>query len=99
RQCVANPLLHRRNELAGDDAADDAIDELEPRAARQRRHLDPGVAELPAPPRLFLQAALRFGSALDRFLVRDLRRFQLDVDAELALQLLDRDLDVQLADA
>ena len=63
----------------------------------ERLHLDLAVAELTVAAGLLLVPAVRFGRRLDRLAVRDARRLQVHVDAEPALQLRDRDLDVQLA--
>ena len=61
-QRLAHALLDRRNELPRHDAADDLVDELEAGAARQRLHLEPGVAELAAAAGLLLELALRLGA-------------------------------------
>ena len=92
-----NALFHRRNELARDRAAEDVVDELEVRAARQRLDLDLAVAELAVAAGLLLVAAVRLGRRLDRLAIRDARRLEVDVDAEAPLQFRDRHLDVELA--
>src|SRR5262249_60283567 len=91
RQPSADPLLHRRDELARNHAADDVVLELEPLAARQGGQLDPAVAVLAVTARLPLVLALRLRASPDGLLVRHLRRLQLHLDAELALQPLDGD--------
>ena len=77
-------LLHRGDELTGDRAADDLVDELEAAAALER--LDPHErhAELPVPAGLLLVLALGLGLVGDRLAVRDLHVLGLDLDAELA---------------
>ena len=45
----------------GMDAAEDLVDELELRAARQRLHLDPAIAELAVAAGLLLVPALHVG--------------------------------------
>ena len=94
---VLDALLDRRNELPRNRAAEDVVDELEIGAARQRLDLDLAVAELAVAAGLLLVAAVRLGRRLDRLAIRNARRLQVHVDAEAALQLRDRDLDVQLA--
>ena len=66
-----------------------------PRA--QRLHADLAVAELAVAAGLLLVAAVRLGGRRDRLAVGDPRRLQVHLDAEAALQLGDRDLDVELA--
>src|SRR5829696_2585309 len=73
-------LLHRRDELARDGAADDAVLELEARTAGQRGELYPRVAELAPAAGLLLVAALGLGRACDRFHKGHLRRPRLDLD-------------------
>ena len=65
--------------------------------ARQRLHPDLAVAELPVAAGLLLVAAVRLDRGRDRFTVGDTRRLEVDLDAEPAPQLGDRDLDVQLS--
>ena len=81
----------------GNRAAEDVVDELEVAAARQRLELDLAVAELAVPAGLLLVPAVRFGRRGDRLAVGDARQLEVDLDAEAALQLGDRDLDVRLA--
>ena len=96
RARVLNAFFDRGHELARDGAAEDVVDELEVGAARQRLHPYLAVAELAVAAGLFLVPAVRLGRRLDRLAVRDARRLQVDVDAEAALQLRHRHLDVQL---
>ena len=49
RPRVLDAFFHRRHELARDRPAEDVVDELEVRAARQRLDLDLAVAELAVP--------------------------------------------------
>ena len=73
-----------------------SIDELEIAAARQRLELHLAVAELAVAAGLFLVPAVRFGRRRDRLAIGDARQLQVDLDAEAALQLRHRDLDVRL---
>ena len=73
-----------------------SFDELEVAAARQRLELHLAVAELAVAARLLLVAAVRLDRRVDRLAVRDPRQLQRHLDAEAALQLRDRDLDVRL---
>src|SRR5690349_21914769 len=92
RQDFPDTFLHRGDEVPRDHAADDRVLELEALAARERRELDPGVAVLTVAAGLLLVLPLRLRRPLDRLLVGNLRRLQLDLDAELALQALDHEL-------
>ena len=76
-------LLDRGDELAGDRAADDLVDELEAAAALER--LDPHErdAELAVTAGLLLVLALGLGLVRDGLAVRDLHVLGLDLDAEL----------------
>ena len=91
------PFLDRRNELARDRAAEDVVDELEVAAARQRLELHLAVAELAVAAGLLLVPAVRLGGRGDRLAVGNPRQLQVDLDAEPALQLRDRHLDVRLS--
>ena len=94
---VLDALLDGRDELPRDRAAEDVVHELEVAAARQRLDLDLAVAELAVAAGLLLVPAVRLGGRGDRLAVRNPRRLEVHLDAEAALQLRDRDLDVQLA--
>ena len=83
-------LLDRGDELAGDGAADDLVDELEALAPAPGRHPQEAHAELAAPARLLLVLALGLGGALDRLPVGHLHVVGVDADAELALQAVER---------
>src|ERR671910_1893079 len=89
-------LLHCRDELARDGAADDAVLELEARAPGQRGELDPGVSELAPAAGLLLVAALGLGRAHDRLHKRHLRWSRLHLDPVAMLYALQRELDVHL---
>src|SRR5829696_513776 len=91
-------LLHRRDELARDGAADDAVLELEARTAGQRGELYPRVAELAPATGLLLVAALGLGRARDRLHKGHLRRPRLDLDPVAVLYALQRKLDVHLGE-
>ena len=90
-------LLDGGAELLRDGAAENLVLEDEAAAARQRLEHHLAVAELPAPARLLLVAALHLGARRDRLLVGNLRRVQSHFDVVAVLQLLDYGLDVQLA--
>ena len=64
----------------------------------QRLDLQAGMAVLAVAARLLLVFVLAPGGNLDRFFVRHLGRSQIDVDAELALHLIDCDLEMRPAD-
>jgi hypothetical protein len=96
---LLDALVHRRDELARDDAAHDAVDELVPLATAPGLELDPAVAELATAAGLLLVPALDLRPALDRLAVGHLGRLEDHVDLVAALGLLDGYLDVQLAHA
>ena len=58
---LLDALLDRRDEVLGDRAAEDVVDELEVRAARERLHADPAVAELAVAAGLLLVAPVGLG--------------------------------------
>ena len=94
---LLDALVDRGPEALRDDAADDLVDELVALVALERLDHDVAVAELAAAAGLLLVAALRARLLADRLEVRDARLVQLDLDAEAALEPVDRDLDVHLA--
>jgi hypothetical protein len=94
---LANTLLHRRNEISGNDPTDDLVDELEALTSSERFHLQPAVAVLPAAAGLLLVFSLRVRLSLDRFSIRHLRGLEIDFDAVLSLQPFDDDLHVLLS--
>ena len=81
----------------GIDSAEDLVDQLELAAARQRLETDLAVAELAVSAGLFLVAAVGFHALRNGFAIRNARRLEQHFDAEAALQLRDRDLDVHLS--
>ena len=66
------------------------------RAARQRLHADPAIAELAVAAGLLLVAALHVGLAANGFAIGNLRRVQLHVHAVALLQAADDDFHVLL---
>ena len=92
-------LLDRGDEVARDHAADDRVDELVAGAALLRLDAQPRDRELAVTAGLLLELALGLGRAGDRLAVRDAHVFGVDLDAELARQLLERDRQVRLAHA
>ena len=61
---LAHALLHRRDELRGDDAAFHLVHELEARASRKRLDSQIDLAELARATGLLLVAAMAFGLAV-----------------------------------
>src|SRR5579885_1906209 len=98
-QRVAHALLHRRDELARNRAADDFILEFKAAAAHQRLDAQPAITILAAAAGLALVLALGFGAALDGFLVGDFGRLKFNFYIKYPLELLDRNLDMHLARA
>src|SRR5687768_6578660 len=94
---LADALLDRRDELPGDHAADDLVDELEAGAALGRLDLQIADAVLAVAAGLADVPSLSLGGRRDRLHVRDLRQADVDVDTVLASQPLGGDLDVGLA--
>ncbi len=92
-------LFDRGDEVARDHAADDRVDELVAAAAFLRLDPQPRHRELTVPAALLLQPALGLGGAADRLPVRDVHFVGLDLDTELAGELLGRDRQVGLAHA
>ena len=92
-------LFDGGDEVFGDGAAEDVVDELELRAAGQGRHVDFAVAELAVSAGLLLVAALDVGGAADGFAVGHLGGLEDDLGVVAALELADDDLDVLLAGA
>ena len=93
---LLDALVDGRAEALRDDAADDLVDELVAGAALDRLQHDVRVAELPAAAGLLLVATVAARLLADRLEVRDARRVEVDLDAEAALEPVDRDLDVHL---
>ena len=93
---LQNALLDRRDVLAWDSAADDAVLELEARAAGERRDLYPRVPELPPAAGLFLVASLGLGRGGDGLLERHLRGAGLNLDPVAAVDALNGELHVHL---
>ncbi len=75
------------------------VDELVPLAALLRLDAQPRHRELAVAAALLLDLAFGLGRAGDRLAVRDAHLFGLDLDAELAGELLGRDRQVRLAHA
>ena len=93
----ANALLHRRNPVPRDRAAENIVDELDSLPARQRLQLDPAQPELPWPPVCFL--CLPSASALraNRFAVGNFGRMDHQIDVIALAELGDHDFHVLLA--
>ena len=96
---VLDSLFDGGNEVPGNGAAEDIVDELELGAARERFHLDLAIAELAMAAGLFLVAALHVGSAPNGFPIGDLGRLQDYFGVIALLHLGNRDFDVLLSRA
>ena len=92
-------LLDRRDELAGDRAALDLVDELEAGAARQRLDAQEHLAELAGAAALLLVPMVALGRRGDRLAVGDPRRPRRHLEAIGLAQPLEQDAQVQLAEA
>ena len=96
---LLDALLDRRDELRGDRAALDLVDEVEAFAGR-RLDVDVDDAELAGAAGLTHEAALDLlGGAAHGLAVGDLRAADVRLDAELALHAVHEDLEVKLAHA
>ena len=96
-QCVASTLLHGGDPMSGDDAAGDAIGELEPFSAGQGPDLEHDVGELAmAAGLLLVPSALRHGP-LDGFAVGHPWAREQHIDAVAALQPLEGGAQVRLS--
>ena len=69
------------------------------RAARQRLHFDPAIAELPVPAGLLFVAALDVGLPANGLAIRNFGRFQGDIHTVALLHAADHDFHVLLARA
>src|SRR6185312_2154155 len=96
-QRLLDPFLDRRDEVARDRAADDAVLEDKARTSLQRLHVDDDVGELAVPARLPLEARMRLGRALDRLLVRHRRRVADDREVVAVAQAVHCDLHMHVA--
>ena len=96
---VDHALLDGGDEVPGDRAADDRVDELVAGAALLRLDPQPRDRELAVPAALLLEPALRFRGSVDRLAIGDVHGVGLDLDAELACELLGRDRQVRLSHA
>ena len=94
---LSAPLLYGRDVLPGHGATDDLLFELEARAAVHRLNLQPDVPELAVSSGLLLVPVLDLGRHRDRLAVGDPGGFELYLHAELALHLIDGDVDVHVA--
>src|SRR6185503_14029877 len=91
--------VDRRDVFARHRAALDRVDELVALALLVRLHLEPDMAVLAAATGLLDELALDLDRLADRLAIRDLRRADVRLDAELALHPVDEDLEMQLAHA
>src|SRR5690606_5793286 len=96
-ELLLDALVHRRDVLARNHAADDLVLEQVALARLLRLDLDPDVAELAAATALADEAAFLLHGLADRLAIGDLRLADVGLDLELALHAVDDDLEVQLA--
>jgi hypothetical protein len=99
RQHLAHALFHGRDELPGDGAALDLVDELEAAAARQRLDAQEHLAELAGAAGLLLVAVVAFGRRRDGLAVGDARRTRVDLELVGLAQPLQQHAQVQFAQA
>ncbi|EEF93536.1 hypothetical protein CATMIT_01832, partial [Catenibacterium mitsuokai DSM 15897] len=98
-QHLTHAFLHRRQELAGNGAALDLVDELEAAAARQRFDAQEHLAELAGAAGLLLVPVMAFGAAGDGLAVGDARRARLHFHPVLVLEPVQVDAQVQIGQA
>src|SRR5712664_144085 len=94
---IPDALLDGGNPVLRDGAAKDIVDELDALAALDRLHLDAAYAELAVATGLLLVLAFDVGLAADGFAVRNLGRFEREVDMVALVELGDDDFDMLLA--
>src|ERR1039457_2000273 len=94
---LTDPLVDRLDELLGNRAARDAVDELVVLALGVRAQPDLGVPVLAPAARLADELALARDVLADRLAVRDLRLAHVRADVELAHHAVDDDLEMELA--
>src|SRR5690606_6107181 len=82
---LLDSLVDGGDELAGDDAADDRVDEVVPLTPSARAEPDVAVADLSAAAALLLVPAVSFGSRADSLPVRDPRLAHRHPDVVLPL--------------
>ena len=99
RHRFSNPLLHRRDIIPRDRAADDLVDEFKPAAMGQRFDFDPSIAKLAMSAGLFFLPSLGAGAAANGFFIGHLGRFEHHLGAIFAFQFLDDDFNMLLAHA
>ena len=96
---IADALLHRRNPVFRDGAAEDIVDELHALAALDRLHLDAANAELAVPTGLLFVLAFHVGFAANGFAVRDFGRLQSEINVIALVELGDDHFNMLLAGA
>ena len=96
-QLLADALLDGRDELVGDHAPLDRVDEVEPLAALARADAELDVGELAAAAGLLLVPVVRLGLARDRLEVGDVRDVGVDVELVAVLEPVLDHVQVQLA--
>ncbi len=97
RHRLFDTVLHGRDELPRDRAADHLVGELEARATRQRLHAQVGDGELTVAPGLLFVPTLGGGGLDDRAAVGVPPLLDGDLDGVLALQSLEHDGEVGVA--
>ena len=93
------PFLHRGDIVLGNGAAENLVGELELRAARERFHLDPAIAELAVAAGLLLVPPLDVGKSANGLAIGNFGRLQRDIHAIPLLQPADYDFHVLLSRA
>src|SRR5471032_131845 len=99
RDDLEDALFHSGNEVPGDGAALDGVDELETRASWQWLHAQHHFAELPGAAGLLLVAIMPLGLSADGFPIGDLRWPRHHLELVLLGQSLQHVAQVQLAQA
>src|SRR5262249_36919514 len=99
RRGFDDPLFDSGNEVLGNGASEDIVDELKLLAALERLHLDLAVAVLAMAAGLLLVASLYVGSSADSFPIRHLWRLQVHFRVITALELGNQDFNMLLPGA
>src|SRR5262245_61798646 len=96
---LGDALFDGADVLLRNDPTDGLVAEFEACSPRQRLYLKGNASELPVPTGLLLVRVLGLRRRLHRLAVGHLRHVHLEVDAELAPDLLERYFHVRIAEA